>query len=303
MDLRKLRYFVAVAKAGSISAAAHRLHMAQPALTQSISRLEKEMRLRLFLRSKRGVELTEAGSFLLDEARDLLARAEAIERSAERHAEGSIGSITVGFVSTALYRALPSAIARLKRAQPQARIVVREMRTNEQIEALRVGEIDMGICHTPIRPASWLQHLVFAEYHLHAALPDAEAGRAPHPVSMAQVAERGLILFPENEGPPDRTDILKAFAMAGCQPRIVQEASPALAVLACVSAGLGAALLPECASFIGVGGTNLHEIEQPHSLPTIGLALIRRTQPRRRLVDQFWGACVGGDATPENQSP
>jgi DNA-binding transcriptional LysR family regulator len=296
MDLRKLRYFVAVAEAGSISSAAVQLRIAQPALTQSISRFEKEMRLRLFLRSKRGVQLTEAGRFLFDEARDLLARAGAIERSAERHAEGSVGSVTVGFVSTALYHALPAGIARLKRRVPRARIRIREMRTNDQIEALRLGEIDMGICHAPVPAASWLQHVTLAEYRLQAVLPSGDPGLADRDIALTDLAARGLVLFPENEGLPARAQILEAFRQAACEPEVVQEASPSLAVLACVAAGLGAALLPECVSFVGFNGVALRPVRPPHSLPDVGLALVRRIHPRRKLVDHLWDACLEKEA-------
>jgi DNA-binding transcriptional LysR family regulator len=302
MDLRKLGYFVAVAEAGSISGAAVRLGIAQPALTQSIARFEKEMRLRLFLRSKRGVELTEAGTLLFEEARELLARADAISRSVERHAEGSIGSVTVGFVSAALYQVLPSAIAQLRRAASQAQIRIKEMRTNEQIEALRTGEIDMGICHSPISSTSWMQDLTFAEYRIQAVLPAAQADTDPAGISMAELATKDLVLFPENEGLPTRAQILDAFRQAGCTPRIVQEASPSLAVLACVSAGIGASLLPECVSFIGVNGVQLREVREPHALPRIGLALIRRIHPRRRLVDRLWQACLDQAPKSGNQA-
>jgi DNA-binding transcriptional LysR family regulator len=292
MDLRKLRHFVAVAEAGSMSGAAVRLRMAQPALTQSISRLEKEMRIRLFVRSKRGVELTEVGNFLLEEARDLLSRADAIARSAERHEEGSTGSITVGFVSAALYQILPGALARLKRAAPEVRVRLREMRTNDQIEALRVGEIDIGLCQSPVRPESWLRHLTVAEYELLAVIPGRRSKACRDTITMKQLAGNGLVLFPEGEGPPSRVEILDAFRKAGCEARIVQEASPTLAVLACVSAGIGASLLPECVGFIGVEGVRMCNIQKPHALPSIGLALIRRIDPRRKIVDRLWQACI-----------
>jgi DNA-binding transcriptional LysR family regulator len=292
MDLRKLRHFVAVAEAGSMSGAAVRLRMAQPALTQSISRLEKEMRIRLFVRSKRGVELTEVGNFLLEEARDLLSRADAIARSAERHEEGSTGSITVGFVSTALYQILPSALAQLKRAAPEVRVRLREMRTNDQIEALRVGEIDIGLCQSPVRPETWLRHLTVAEYELLAVIPGGRSKACRDTITMKELAGNGLVLFPEGEGPPSRVEILDAFRKAGCEARIVQEASPTLAVLACISAGIGASLLPECVGFIGVEGVRMCNIQKPHALPSIGLALIRRIHPRRKIVDRLWQACI-----------
>jgi DNA-binding transcriptional LysR family regulator len=292
MDLHKLRHFVAVAEAGSMSGAAVRLGMAQPAVTQSISRLEKEMRIRLFVRSKRGVELTEVGNFLLEEARDLLSRADAIARSAERHEEGSKGSITVGFVSTALYQILPGALARLKRAAPEVRVRLREMRTNDQIEALRVGEIDIGLCQSPVRPQSWLRHLTVAEYELLAVIPGSRAKAYRDTITMKELAGNGLVLFPDGEGPPSRVEILDAFRKAGCEARVVQEASPTLAMLACISAGIGASLLPECVGFIGVEGVRMCNIQKPHALPNIGLALIRRIHPRRKIVDRLWQACI-----------
>lgn len=292
MDLRKLRHFQAVAEAGSITGAAVRLRMAQPALTQSISRLEKDLNIRLFVRSRRGVELTEAGSFLFGEARDLLARADAVQRSTERHADGSTGALTVGFVSTALYQILPRAIAELKRVSPEARIRLREMRTNDQIEALRIGEIDIGICHAPVRPENWLRHRTVAEYELRAVLPDVDRAGDRGTVTLEDLATRGLVLFPESEGLPRRDQLVEAFRQAGCEPRIVQEASPTLAVLACVAAGLGASLLPACVGFIGMTGVRMREIRKPNDLPNVGVALIRRNTPRRKLVDRFWQACL-----------
>lgn len=281
-----------VAEAGSITGAAVRIGMAQPALTQSISRLEKELKIRLFVRSRRGVELTEAGSFLLGEARDLLARADAVQRSTERHADGSTGALTVGFVSTALYRILPRAIAELKRAAPEARIRLRELRTNDQIEALRIGEIDIGICHAPVRPETWLRQRTVAEYELRAVLPDSDRATSRGDIALKDLAARGLVLFPESEGLPRRDQLIEAFRQAGCEPRIVQEASPTLAVLACVAAGLGASVLPACVGFIGMSGVRMCRIQKPNLLPDIGLALIRRSTPRRKLVDRFWQACL-----------
>lgn len=301
MDLRKLRHFQAVAEAGSISGAAVRLRMAQPALTQSIARLEKELGLRLFARSRRGVELTEAGGFLFGEARELLARADAVQRSAERHADGTTGAMTVGFVSTALYRILPQAIAGLKRLSPEARIRLREMRTNDQIEALHVGEIDIGVCHAPVPPRSWMRQCTIAEYELQAVLPDSSDRPSDDAITLHELGARGLVLFPEDEGLPRRSQLVEAFRQAGCEPRVVQEASPTLAVLACVASGLGASLLPACVGFIGMSGVRLCEVRKPNDLPTVGLALIRRRHPRRKLVDDFWQACL--DQASASTSP
>lgn len=289
MDLRKLRYFVAVAETGSISKAAAVLGLAQPALTQSLSRFEKEIGLRVLIRSRTGVQLTEGGQLLLDEGKELLARADMLSRTAARHANGEAGLVRVGYVSTALH-VLPRGIVGFQRAFPQSRVKMQELATLEQIQALKTGDIDMGICYLPPTPPSWLQCSVLSEHPLRAVLPAASPAARAASIGLSDLAEMGLVLFPPNKGVPSQAEIVDAFRRSGAEPRVVHEANPSVAVMACVAAGLGVGVLPDCVSFIGIQGIVLREIRKPHELPLIRLALIRRKHPRRKLVERLWHA-------------
>jgi DNA-binding transcriptional LysR family regulator len=136
---------------------------------------------------------------------------------------------------------------------------------------------------------------VVAQYVLVAAVPAKSSLGRRNEVAVKDLAREGLILFPEGQGLPDRASILDAFRSHGVEPRIVQEASPALAVLSCVSAGVGVALLPECIGFIGFKGVRLCSIQRPNPFPTLALSVIRRSHPRRKIVDRFWQHCLASN--------
>lgn len=290
MDLRKLRYFITVAEVGSISGAAAVLGLAQPALTQSLSRFENEVGLRLLVRMRTGVRLTEGGKLLFEEGRELVARADMVTRTAARQAKGEAGVVSVGYVNTSLAM-LPPAIVRFQQAFPQSRVTMQEMVTLEQIKALRTGEIDMGVCNLPDAAApSWLQYSVLSEQSLRAVLPRNAPEAGARSVGIPELAAMGLVLYPPNTGFPSQSQILDAFHRAGAEPRAIHETKATMAMMACVAAGLGAAILPEGIDFIRMEGIVFKEIRQPHNLPLIRVALIRRKQPRRKLADRLWQA-------------
>lgn len=290
MDLRKLRYFLTVAEVGSISGAAAVLGLAQPALTQSLSRFENEVGLRLLIRTRTGVRLTEGGKLLFEEGRELVARADMVTRTAARQAKGEAGAVSVGYVNTSLAM-LPPAIVGFQKAFPQSRVTMQEMVTLEQIKALRTGEIDMGVCNLPDAAApSWLQYSVLSEQPLRAVLPKSAPEARAESIGIPELAAMGLVLYPPNTGFPSQSQILDAFHRAGAEPRAIHETKATMAMMACVAAGLGAAILPEGINFIRMEGIVFKEIRQPHNLPLIRVALIRRKQPRRKLADRFWRA-------------
>lgn len=287
MDLRKLRYFITVAEVGSISGAAAVLGLAQPALTQSLSRFEKEMGLRVFIRTRTGVRLTEGGKLLFEEGRELVARADMVTRTAARQAKGEAGVVSVGYVNTSL-GILPRAIVRFQRAFPQSRVIMQDMVTLEQIKALRTGEIDMGVCNLPDAVPTWLQSTVLSQQSLRAVLPTGAPEASAKSIGIPELAAMGLVLYPPNTGFPSQSQILDAFHQAGAEPRTVHEIKSTIALMACVAAGLGAAILPEGIKVIGMKGIVFREIRRPHTLQPIRLALIRRKQPRRKLAERLW---------------
>lgn len=284
MELRHLRHFLAVADELHMGRAAERLGMAQPPLSQSIARLEKELGVRLFDRANRRLALTRAGLSFLDDARSSIRHADAAFALARAAEQGAAGEIRIGFVSAALYDHLPRRLARLRQALPGIRPRLVELSTNEQLEALAEGEIDIGFAHPPFGTADRLNVIEFAPEGSIAVMPD--DGTAGD-VTLAQVAARGLILFPAAQGPVLHARIMDAFMNAGVQVGIIQEATRALTMLSLVAAGLGAALLPRSIRRIGFEGVRYAEIIDT-TLPSLSLAMIARRGAQAIIVRRTW---------------
>ena len=148
MDLRQLRYFIAVAEELHFGRAAARLFISQPALSFDIKKLEEQLGTQLLLRNNKSVKLTGAGQVLLVEARNLLLQAEKVKRLTQLSAEGDVGQLRVGFVNSMLYRGLPRAMSRFEREHPNMEVVLGEMNSAEQAQALQRGQIDLGFVHS-----------------------------------------------------------------------------------------------------------------------------------------------------------
>src|SRR4051812_30202756 len=150
MELRRLRYFVAVAEELHFRRAAERLHLAQPALSQQIRKLENELGVDLFHRSKRGVALTSAGTLFLDEARRLLRHAEDAARAARNAGSGTIGRLRVGHVPDAIPPAFPRAIAAFVTRHPGIEVVPETAPARRAVEDVRVGRLDIALVGLPV---------------------------------------------------------------------------------------------------------------------------------------------------------
>ncbi|MEH6246614.1 LysR family transcriptional regulator, partial [Salmonella enterica subsp. enterica serovar Mbandaka] len=144
MDLKQLRYFVAVAEELHFGRAAQRLFISQPALSFDIRKFEDQLGVQLLARTNKSVALTNAGQVLLDEARKLLQQAAEVERITQRSAHGLAGRLRVGFVNSMLYRGLPRAVQRFEADHPAVEIILREMNTGEQVQAIQRQQIDLG---------------------------------------------------------------------------------------------------------------------------------------------------------------
>ncbi|THF54885.1 LysR substrate-binding domain-containing protein [Pseudothauera rhizosphaerae] len=246
MELRHLRYFVAVAETLSFTRAAERLHMGQPPLSMQIRDLEEEVGARLFERTRRKVELTEAGRRFLDHARAILARAGHAAEDARRAAAGEVGELRVGFTSSLPYsEMLPDLLSAFRRRHPEVRLQLRELFTAVQFRALAEGELDVGLVRvgadaTP--PGIALRELGRDPLRLVMRADHRLAQREV--VSFAELAEEEFITFPPGAG-TGLPDMLQSLARAaGFVPRIVQTAREATTQIGLVAAGLGLALLP-----------------------------------------------------------
>lgn len=284
MELRHLRHFLAVADELHMGRAAERLGMAQPPLSQSIARLEKELGVQLFGRANRRLTLTRAGAAFIEEARASVAHADSALAVARAAGNGEAGIVRIGLVSAALYERLPRLLSRLKEVYPNIHPTLIELSTNEQLDALTKGTIDIGFLHPPLGMNEPLSVMEFAAEHSVAVLPD--DGRTEG-VTLAQVAALGLILFPAAQGPVLHAQIMDCFTKAGIDVRVVQEAMRALTMLSLVSAGLGAALLPSSIRRLGFQGVRFAEITDA-VLPSSSVALVARRRLQPPVVRSVW---------------
>ena len=249
MELRHLRYFVAVAEELHFSRAAERLHIAQPPLSQQIMQLEDELGVRLLERTRRRVMLTDAGRLVLEEARRTLAQAERVVSAARRAAEGSIGFLRVGFSSSAPYTTLP-AILRSFRAQfPEVALNLFERSTEEQVELLAAGAIDVAFVRRPVEnaPESLIVKTILRE-RLVLALPHDHKLRNRRSVEVRSLRSEPFILFPRHAAPGLYDQIDSICGRAGFKPKVAQEAVQMQTIVSLVSAGLGIAIVPASVS-------------------------------------------------------
>ena len=246
MELRHLRYFVAVAEELNFTRAAQRLNTAQPSLSQQIQDLEQEVGVPLFIRTKRSVKLTAAGTAFLDEARLTLAQARRAIASARQAARAGESTLVLGFGPAAEIKLFPGTLTSLRASYPKVRLVFRSMTTMEQREALLHNEIDLAFLRPPIHEPG-LEAIPVLREQLVAVLP------ADHPL-----AGEGPLDFAELSGYPfieasplhssNLFDLVRAAAKArGVQLNTIQQSVNVLTMLALVSLGEGYTLLPDYA--------------------------------------------------------
>lgn len=287
MELHHLRHYLAVADAGSLTGAADQLGIAQPALSQSLKRMEAALGTKLFIRSRRGAMLTAAGRAILDDVRQSVARIDAAQLHAQQIAQGLAGVLTVGMVASANYQVLPRVLQAYRQHAPNVRIVLRDMSNTEQAVALQKGEIDIGILYMPVFVEGPMRERMLSRDHLVAVVPEGFAVDADGKVSLRSLARSGLVFFPQTQAPAMRADILHAMRKLGEEGRIVQEATRTVTVLSCVAAGCGVSLLPHSTKRLVFEGIRYCEIRERQLLPTLELGAIWPARSRPGLADDF----------------
>jgi DNA-binding transcriptional LysR family regulator len=287
MDTKHMRYFLAIVDAGTFSAAADRLGIAQPALSQAMARMESALGAHLFTRSRRGAALTPAGQSLVETVRASLARIDAAAQQARQIASGNAGKLAIGFVATAVYHILPNALRAFAARHPNVEIKLFELSNGEQARALERGEIDLAMLFTPVDVAGRMHQRLLLRDRMIAAVPDDFPVAADGIVSLLEVARRGLVFAPYDRVPLLRAQISSAMHKLGEEGRVVQEAHRIMTVLALVAAGHGASLLPGVTASLAFPGVRYYEVRERELLPMIELSAVWRMNPRRSLVDVF----------------
>jgi DNA-binding transcriptional LysR family regulator len=245
MELHALRSFIAVAETLHFSRAAERLHIAQPPLSQQIQRLERELGVQLFERTKRSVHLTAAGEVFLQEAYRTLAQVEQSIHAAQQADRGEVGRLAIGFVGSSAYGVLPAMIQAFRERFPQIELILREWTTVEQVQALHREEIQVGFVRPPILDAT-LHYLTVQQERFLVALPMKHPLATTSPVSLSALADDLFIFVPSKLAPGLCHQMMDMCLQAGFQPRIAQEAIQFHVIISLVAAGLGIALVPAC---------------------------------------------------------
>jgi len=249
MELRHLRYFVAVAEELHFGRAAERLRIAQPALSRQIQSLEHELQVPLLFRNRRRVQMTTAGRVFLERARLILSRVEDAVQAAQRSGHGTTGSLNLGFVGSATYDVLPAVLRAFQQAAPQVELTLWEMPVQAQLEALLEKRIDVGLIRIPLKTDGLVYRTVLREPLL-AALPSSHRlARAPG-LHLAALAGEPFVLYPSHPRPSWTEFVVGLCQSAGFEPNIVQRTVEIQTTLSLVAAGIGISIVPACVAKI-----------------------------------------------------
>jgi DNA-binding transcriptional LysR family regulator len=265
MELRHLRYFIAVAEERHVTRAAERLGMQQPPLSQQIRALERELDVQLFRRKPRGVELTDAGSALLADARAILSHVDHAFATTKRTARGEQGRIAVGFTSSAPFHPfVPRIIRRYREAFPLVALTLEEGGTTELVEQLRNERIDAAFIRTAIANREGLVVDALLQEPMVLALPQAHhlarRASASNALPLKALAGETFVIYRRHSGPGLYDSILSACNTAGFSPRVGQEAPRIVSTLNLVAAGLGISLVPESLQRMRMNGVVFRRI-------------------------------------------
>ncbi|MFG4397384.1 LysR family transcriptional regulator [Pseudomonas aeruginosa] len=287
MELRHLRYFIAVAEELHFGRAAERLGISQPPLSQQIQALEEDIGARLFERTNRRVELTDAGRLFLDESRQVLAQVDKAVLLARRAHLGELGELKIGFTSSAPFTStIPSSIHAFRKAYPDVHLDLQEMSSRQVLKALLEESLQVGV----IRPLALPDAVHWVELFRE---PLVAVLRADHPLAagsedglaIAALAEEPFVFFPRSYGTGLYDQVIALTRQAGFSPRIAQEASEAMTIIGLVSAGLGVSILPASFRRTRVDDVVYRTLSDPEA--TTAVWLVRRQNEGSPLALSF----------------
>ena len=285
MELRHLRYFIAVAEEGHVTRAAERLRMQQPPLSQQIKALERELDVQLFRRKPRGVELTDAGRVYLEIAREILSQLSQATETTRRTARGEQGRICVGITpSTPFHPFVPRIIRAFRDAYPQVSLRLEEGPGRELLEQLRTERIDIAFTRTPLLDPEGLVVSLVLEEPLVVALPSNHMLVDDRALSIKRLAREIFIVYgPAGRGFYDMTTV--ACNAAGFSPRIAQEVPRVTSLLALVATGLGISLVPASLQQMHIDGVTYRPLSRPQ--PKAVLNVVSRRGDPSAVVRHF----------------
>jgi DNA-binding transcriptional LysR family regulator len=280
VEYRHLKFFVAVAEELHFTRASVRLRIAQPHLSQEIRRLEREIGVELFVRTKRSVALTPAGRAFLERVRIALDNTVDAVHAAQRASRGEIGRIRLGFVTVAAIGVIPNDIARFRSAYPDVEVLLKDVQSEEGIEAVRTGQLDLCLVHPPriVDPAlnietAWLEPFV-------ALLPPKHPLADKQRITLQSLRSEPWVITPREASSRLHDEVIAACAAAGFEPSIAQRPTRLTTAISMVASGIGVTLLPITAARLAFGGAVYRQLRPQGSSVPVAFAWRRdQTSP------------------------
>ncbi len=276
MELRHLRYFVAVAEELHFGRAASRLFIVQPSLSQQIQQLEEELGFPLLIRTKRSVELTDAGKVFLTEARKVLAQVQEAKRAAQRAYRGEIGRLVVGYISSSTYNLLPMMLSAYRERFPEIDVALRELTTQEQVRALEEETIQIGLLRLPINDSALHVEVVRRE-PIVCVLPEGHPLAFHEKIAMSLLANEPFVLQSRQRGGGYYAQLTNLCLTSGFSPNVIQEVTEMHTIVSLVAAGMGVSLVPLSMKNIRSQGVVYRELEGATTLTEMAIAWLRNS--------------------------
>jgi LysR family transcriptional regulator, benzoate and cis,cis-muconate-responsive activator of ben and cat genes len=282
MELRQLRYFVAVADELHFTRAAARLEIAQPPLSQQVRRLEHDLGVRLFDRTNRRVQLTDVGRAFLMEAKLTLAQADRAIDAARRARTSSGGRIVIGAQGSAEVIVFPRVLPRFLKRRPAVDVTVQSPLTPaEQVAMLRNGQIDVGFLRLPVQDPALVVVPILSE-PLVAALPMRHLLARRRSVTLQELAASTFVMFRRQNAPGMYGIIMGIWRAAGLKPKVLEDTMRMQTILSLIAVGRGVSLVPTSAMGLGRRGVVFRPVRP--SLPKVGMGVAYNPANRSPLV-------------------
>lgn len=286
MDLRKLRYFIAVAEEQHIGRAATLLNISQPPLTRQIHQLEEELGVQLFNRTPKGMELTDAGSLFLEEARNIFSLVEQATERTQRAGSGQLGRLDVAVFGSGILHTIPQMLLAFRRQYPDVKLVLHTMGKAEQIEALRQRRISVGFNRliSPL-PDICTENLI--QEPLVVAVHDQSPLSSQESVDFQELANHPMILFPSHGRPNFVDKVLNLCHQSGFTPKVAQEVGDAVTAVSLVAMGFGVVLVPVSGSALKLEGVSYLPLRNAPAGAKVDLSCIYREGDHSPLLKSF----------------
>ena len=285
MELRQLRYFCAIARCGSFSKAAGEVFIAQSALSHQLAQLEEELGTPLFHRTRRGVELTDAGRVLYEDARGILAQAERAAERTHKAAQGLLGRVDVAIFGSGIFGVIPQLLRRFREACPEVSIVLHSLDKEAQIDALHHRRITVAF-NRLMRPVEGLTCETLLTEPIWVAVPSGTALAARTAITMQELRDQPLVLFPTGSRPSFIDRVHEMCRGAGFTPQVAQEVGDVVHAVTLVGTGFGACLVSRSAANMNMPGVTFRPLHHP-TQDRIDLCCIYREDDDSELKQAF----------------